>query len=492
MPPRSSNADDGQKDEQDWTIIFTRDPKTIVGIMRIIHTHLIRLLIAVLFPVAAQGAENRVHEYNLENGLKIIVQEDRRAPVVVSQIWYRVGASFENDGITGISHVLEHMMFKGTDNHPPGEFSRIIASHGGRENAFTGRDYTAYFQRLEQSRLPISFELEADRMRGLNLSEKEFAKELQVVLEERRMRTEDNPQAKTYEHFLAMAYSNSPYKNPIIGWPADLHHLRLTDLDTWYKRWYAPNNAVLVVVGDVAAIDVYTLAKRHFAPLKPSEIEAPKPREEIPQLGKRRMTVKIPAKTPYLIMGYKVPVLAGIEREWEAYALEVLAGILDAGNSSRLAKNLVRGSQVSVSASAGYDLYARLPSLFTLTGIPVQGKTLTHLEKAFQTEIHKIKDKPVKNAELDRVKAQVMAQAVYERDSIFYQAMQLGLLETVGLGWRSVDDYVDRVNAVTARQVQSVALKYLVDNHLNVAYMEPLPLDGKTPVARRSGGRHAQ
>ena len=460
--------------------------------MRQIQTIVIFVFVAIFSPAIVGATNSQVHEYKLDNGLTLLVREDHRSPVVVSQVWYKVGSSYEFDGITGVSHVLEHMMFKGTDNHQPGEFSRIIASNGGRENAFTGRDYTAYFQSLENSRLSISFELEADRMRHLRLLEDEFVKELQVVLEERRMRTDDQPRSKTREHFLAMAYSNSPYKNPIIGWPSDIDNLNVDDLAAWYQRWYAPNNAIVVVAGDVIPDRVYALAKKYFGPLKPSEIDIQKPRKEIVQLGKREMVVKLPAKTPYLLMGYKVPVLLGIDREWEAYALEVLAGILDSGQSARLSKNLVRGKQIAVSVGAGYDLYARLPSLFSISGTPIPGKTLEELEQALKNEISQLQDKRVSEKELERVKARVVANAVYERDSVFYQAMQIGMLETVGLGWKKMDDYVERVLSVTPAQVRFVARKYLVDDRLSVAYLEPLPIDNSKPLRPQHGGRHGR
>jgi zinc protease len=427
-------------------------------------------------PFALHAAGPKVSEFTLDNGLKLLVQEDHRAPVAVTQVWYKVGASYEHGGITGISHMLEHMMFKGTEKHPPGDFSRIIAANGGSENAFTGQDYTAYFQTLEKSRLPVSFELEADRMRNLRLLPEEFAKEQQVVLEERRLRTDDQPRAKLAEHFDAVAYTNSPYKNPVIGWPDDVSNLTVGDLAEWYSRWYAPNNATVVVVGDVEPQHVLKLAQKHFGPLKASQLPQPKPRGEVEQLGSRRMTVRLPAKLPYLVLGYKTPVLKGAAEEWEAYALEVAGGILDGGNSARLASRLVRGQQIASAAGASYDLYARLPALFMLEGTPAQGKSLQALEKALLAEVRRLHEEPVTAEELDRVKAQVLASNVFERDSIFYQAMQLGLTETVGLGWKTVDEYVDKINAVTPEQIQKVARKYLVGDRLSVAYLEPLPI----------------
>jgi len=259
-----------------------------------------RRLLATGLLVASQAAlaAGVVHEYQLDNGLKLIVKEDHRAPVVVSQVWYKVGSSYEHDGITGVSHVLEHMMFKGTDDHPPGEFSRIISENGGTENAFTSSDYTAYFQKLEKSRLPISFELEADRMRKLRLQDKEFRKEINVVMEERRLRTEDKPTAQTYEQFSAAAFTSSSVRIPTIGWMNDLENMQLADLQRWYERWYAPNNAVVVVVGDVVPEEVLKLAKNYFEPLKPEKIVPPKPRIEPEQQGSRRITVNAVAPGP--------------------------------------------------------------------------------------------------------------------------------------------------------------------------------------------------
>lgn len=457
-------------------------------------SHGLRLILLTL-PLAVQGAESPTpKEYMLDNGLKLLVQEDHRAPAVVSQVWYKVGASNEYGGITGISHMLEHMMFKGTQKHAPGEFSRIIAANGGRENAFTGDDYTAYFQTLEKSRLPVSFELEADRMRNLKLTEAEFSKEHQVVLEERRLRTDDQPRSKMQEHFASVAYTSSPYMNPVIGWPDDVAELTLDDLKKWYSLWYAPNNATVVVVGDVNPDDVYKLAKKFFGPLKKSVLPAPKTRGEVEQLGMRRMTVKLPAKLPYLVMGYKTPSLKTGTSEAEAYALEVAAGILDGGNSSRLSSRLVRGQQIAASAGAGYDLYSRLSTQFTLEGTPAEGKTIADLEKSLQEEVRKLRDEPVTNDELQRVKAQVLASHVYQFDSTFYQAMKLGTAETVGLGWRKVAEYVDKINAVTAEQIQQAARKYLIDDHLSISQLDPQPLPEGSPApeAAPMGGGHVR
>ncbi|MFV2057430.1 MAG: M16 family metallopeptidase, partial [Thiohalomonadales bacterium] len=392
---------------------------------------------------------------------------------VVSQIWYKAGSSYEKNGTTGVAHLLEHMMFKGTQKHGPNEFSRIIAENGGRENAFTGPDYTAYFQRLEKSRLAVSFELEADRMQGLNLSEEEFKKEIKVVMEERRMRTDDKPRSVTYEQFAAAAFVNSPYHHPVIGWMDDLKSMTVQDAQDWYDSYYAPNNATLVVVGDVDPQEVYALAKKYYGPLEARKIPPLKPQIEIPQVGKRSITVKAPAKVPYLVMGYKVPVVATAKIEWEPYALEMLANVLDGGESARFNKNIVRGSQIASRVGAGYDIYSRLADLFIIDGTPAQGKTVDELQVAIMEQIDMVKTELVAAHELERIKTQIIASKVYEKDSIFYQAMQIGTLETVGLDWRLMDDFVDKLRSVTAEQVKQVANKYLVDSGLTDARLDP-------------------
>lgn len=448
-------------------------------------------LLCAVFAVPA-GAAAEVHEYSLDNGMKVFVKEDHRAPVVASMVWYRVGSSYEYNGITGVSHVLEHMMFKGTEKYGPGEFSRIIAENGGKENAFTSRDYTAYFQRLHKDRLEISMKLEADRMRNMKVLDEEFAKEIQVVMEERRMRTEDNPEALTYEAFNASAFLTSPYRWPVIGWMNDLEHMTADDIRAWYQVWYAPNNAALVVAGDVDPDQVFALAQKHFGPLQPmSNLTPPKPREEVPQRGERRISVKVPAELPYLIMGYKAPVVEpGDDDDYEPYALDVLASILDGGNSARFAKNLVRGQQVAANAGAGYSAFSRLETLFLFDGNPAQGHTIPELETAIRKEIDKVKNELVSTDELARIKAQVIAGEVYQLDSVFYQAMQIGRLESVGLDWRLADEYAERIQQVTAEQVRAVARKYLVDEHLTVAVLKPQPLDGKQAPRPAPGLRH--
>ncbi len=455
-----------------------RNTSTILVLMVMING----VLSNAAYAIERVKAVNPVQEYTLDNGLKILVKQDKRSPIAVVQLWYKVGASYEQNGSTGISHVVEHMMFKGTNKYPTGEFNRIIGENGAQDNAFTAQDYTAYYQIIAADRLEVAFDLESDRVRNLTLPAEEFKKEIEVVKEERRWRTEDKPQALLREQFEAAAFVNSPYHNPVIGWMSDLDAMSVEDLRSWYERWYAPNNATLVVVGDVEPEKVLALAKQYYGPLKPTEhIPTPKPQQEIEQKGLRYIKVKAPAELPYLMMGYKTPNLLSTKDAWEPYALDVLASVLDGGTSSRLAKNLVRGKEIAAQASAGYDAYGRLPDLFTLTGTPAQGQSIETLKQALLEQVKQLQDTPIAAAELERVKAQVIASDVYGRDSQQQQASVLGALVSVGLDYHLADDYVDNVLAVTPEQVQAVAKKYLIEDHLTIAELVPQPIDPNKP-----------
>lgn len=328
-------------------------------------------------------------------------------------------------------------------------------------------------------------------MRNMKVIDDEFAKEIQVVMEERRMRTDDKPTSLTYEQFSAAAFTTSPYRSPVIGWMHDLQNMTADDIRDWYKIWYAPNNATLVVVGDVEPDNIFKLAEKHFGPLQPSDIKPIKPTPDIEQKGERRIVVKAPAELPYLIMGYKAPRIEPDDASWEPYALSVLAAILDGDNSSRFAKHLVREQQIATSAGAGYDAHTLHPGLFLFDGQPAQGRTIEELEKAIRAEIDKLKTELASDDELARVKAQVVAGKVYEKDSVFYQAMQIGALETIGLGWEIGEVYVDKIQQVTAEQVRDVAKKYLIDDTLTVAVLEPQKIDrDQQPLRPISGMRH--
>jgi len=448
------------------------------------------LVILLSLALAACG---HTQETTLANGLRVIVKEDHRSPVVVSQIWYKVGSQDEPEGITGISHALEHMMFKGTAKHGPNEFSRIIAENGGRENAFTSYDYTSYFQQLEKSRLPIAFELEADRMRNLTLAGEEFDKEIRVVMEERRLRTDDQPEALVAEKFMATAYKVHPYRHPVIGWMADLKSMTIKDVRDWYHRWYTPSNAILVVAGDVKPKEVFALAEKYFGPVPAHPAERGKEPVEPRQTEERRVRVSVPAEVPYLLMGFHTPSLTSAGRgdvaDWEPYALSVLGGVLDGGQASRFERDLVREKKIASSIDVDYTAVSRSPNMFLIDATPTKGHKTGDLEQAILAQIERVKREPVTAEELKRVKAQVVASNVYSQDSVFYQAMRIGQMASVGLDWRLLDEYVRKLNAVTPEQVQAVARKYLVDTNLTVAVLDPLPMKpGQRRPAPRMGG----
>jgi zinc protease len=433
------------------------------------------------------------HEYMLANGLKIVVKEDHRSPVVISQIWYKAGSIDELNGTTGVAHVLEHMMFKGTKSVSSGEFSKKIAAIGGRDNAFTSRDFTGYFQQLHKSELALAMKLEADRMRNLILTKEEFAKEIKVVMEERRLRTDDQPHALVYEKMMSVAYQSHPYRRPIVGWMNDLENMTVDDAQEWYDRWYAPNNAVLVVVGDVDPKKVFSLAQKYYGEIKSRPIASlalRKPQTEVTQAGIKRLQVKAPAKMPYLVMGYHAPVLHDANADWEPYALEMLVGVLDGNESARLNKELVRDQQIASSINAEYDATGRGPGMFFLSGTPSEGRSVVELEAALRNEIERLISAGVTEKELRRVRAQVVSGHVFQLDSMFYQAMQIGQLESVGLSYRDLDTIIKKLQTVTAKQIREVAIKYLIDDSLTVAILDPQPLEQRAAIPASTKLRH--
>lgn len=444
----------------------------------------------IVLALMVGSAQAAVTDVTLDNGMRVIVQEDHRAPVMVSQVWYRAGSMDEFNGTTGVAHVLEHMMFKGTQNVPPGEFSKRIAAAGGRENAFTSRDHTAYFQQMQKDRLELAMQLEADRMANLVISDELFDKEVQVVMEERRLRTDDQPQSVVYERLMATAYQTHPYRRPIIGWMDDLQNMTGQDARDWYARWYAPNNATLVVAGDVKADEVIALAKRYFGALPARALPVRKPQDEPAQVGEKRIVVKAPAQLPYLVMAWHAPTLKDWDKDTTPYALQILAGVLSGNDSARLQESLVKTQRIAVNASAGYDAVARGPGMFLVDATPAEGKSVAELEQAVRAEIRRIQDQGISEAELARVKAQVIAADVYQRDSLFYQAMLLGEYVTAGLPPEALARRVDKLRAVTAKDVQAVAQQWLKDDQLSVAELDPQALSPQTGRAAVPGVRH--
>lgn len=420
-----------------------------------------------------QNEKQSVHEYTLDNGMQLLVKPDHRAPIVVSQIWYKIGSSFEITGATGVSHVLEHMMFKGTDRFEAGEMSDLVARYGGSENAFTGRDYTGYYQVWEKSRLPASFAIEANRMQNLLLDPEQFAKEVKVVMEERRLRTDDSPVGTAYERFFAAAYVSSPYQGPVIGWMHDLSQLTLEFTQQWYEQWYAPNNSVLVVAGDVQPEEVFELAKKYFGDIPSKTLPKLPVYDEVPPKGVKRLVVEDKVEVPQLMMGFLVPSLATAENREEIFALSMLQQVLDGGLSARFETELVRGQQVAASVGAGYNPLARGDVLFSIMGAPTKNETLASLEAAIVAEIKKIQQEPPSKLEMDRALAQMKASDIFEQDSVYAQADILGRLAVIDLDWRLADQWFDFMSSVTPEQVQQVAQKYLIEKRLTVLNLVP-------------------
>jgi len=434
------------------------------------------LLGALSVPLLALAAEPQpTHEFSLDNGLKVIVREDHRAPVVVSQLWYKVGSSYETPGQTGLSHALEHMMFKGSRKLGPGEASRVLRELGAEENAFTSDDYTAYYQVLARDRLGVAFELEADRLASLRLPPEEFVREIEVIKEERRLRTEDNPSAKAFERFKALAYPASGYHTPTIGWMADLKRMSVEELRAWYETWYAPNNATLVVVGDVTASEVKALAQRYFGAIPRRELPVAKAPQELAEPGERRIILHLRTQLPSLLMGFNVPGLATVADARQVNALRLISALLDGGYSARLSSRLERGEELVSAASSWYDAYARGDSLFVLSATPntQKGKTLEETEAGLWRQLEDLKQTPPSATELERVRAQVIAGLVYERDSITSQASTIGELESVGLSWKLMDQELAALEAVTPADIQQAAKTYFIRERLSVAHILP-------------------
>lgn len=435
-------------------------------------------------------AHAALYQTTLENGMQIVVKQDARAPIVVHQVWYRVGSNYETNGQTGISHMLEHMMFKGTDSVAPGEFSKRVSQMGGRENAFTSANYTAYFQVVGKQHLAEVMTLESDRMMNLALSNKEFQPERNVVKQERLWSVEDRPMSKLFEQFKATAYLSSPDRHPVIGWMNDIEHYTLDDLKRWYQKWYAPNNATLVVVGDVDPQAVVELAKQTYGVYPPRTVNPPKPQQEVTQQGTRRIELKDATPVPSLVMGYHAPSLVTAAQTEEVYALSVLASILDGGDSARLNQTLVREQQVASSIGAFYRAFGRLGSQFVFSGQPSEKTSVEELEQAILTQIEGLQTQLISQDELARVLAQAEAEYVYMQDSTQSQANSIGMMVSVGLAADTLDNWVENLRQVTPAQIQAVAKKYLHNDNLTVAVLRPNGETNRKPAAKPDfGGR---
>jgi zinc protease len=436
-----------------------------------------------------------VEQFKLANGLTVIVKQDRRAPTAVHMLWVRVGSMDEVDGTSGVAHAVEHMMFRGTRDVKPGEYSRRVAALGGRENAFTSRDNTGYFQQIPAGKLEEVIKLEADRFAHNQWPEDEFRREIEVVKEERRLRTEDSPRGLLWEVLNAAIFQSSPYRRPVVGWMSDLEAMTAQDVREFYRHWYVPANAAVVVAGDVDPAQVRRLAEKYYGNIPARAAPARKPRSEPPQVGVRRIEYKAPAEQSYVALAFKVPRLTSFEPgadNDDALALTVLAAVLDGYSGARLDRALTQGSdRLADSAGAGNGLWGRGPQLFTLDGVPARGKTPEQLEAALRAEVVKVAREGVSEAELNRVKTQWVASEVYKLDSVMNQARELGGDWVQGLPLDAGERLIQRLRGITAEQVKAVAAKYFGDDQLTVGTLRPQPVDpNRKPRTPPPGLRH--
>ena len=426
---------------------------------------------SIIFAFTSPAVATEPREFILSNGMKVLLVEVPKAPVATVQVWYKVGSRNEVMGRAGLSHMLEHMMFKGTAKYPKGTFSRLIRKNGGMDNAFTSQDFTAYFENLAADRVELALELEADRMQGLLLDTKELATEREVVKEERRLRAEDDPQGALVEALFAQAYLSHPYHWPVIGWFGDLDAMTLDDLQRHYDTYYSPNNATLVVVGDIKADSLLPTIKQLFEPIP----RGPEPKliatMESEQKGERRFLLKRDAQVPFVMMGYRVPNFTSED----SYALDILDSILSHGKSSRLYQSLVYEQKSSLAVGAEYNLLQTDPGLFYFYALVSPGQRPEVVEEALHREIKRLQADPPTEQELQRAKNQVEATHIFEQDSNFRHAMLLGQAESVGAGWRKIDQFVERIRAVTAKDIQHVARHYLTEDNRTVGTLIPVP-----------------
>lgn len=426
---------------------------------------------------AEQPYAERVRETTLRNGLKVLLLEDHKAPVAVFQVWYRVGSRNEQLGHTGLSHLLEHLMFKGTKKVGPEEYSRIIQRNGGNDNAFTADDATTYFATLASDRLSVVIDLEADRMQNLTFDESHFTPEHQVVMEERRLRTDDNPVSALFEIINSVAYTAHPYQWPTIGWMNDVRQATREDALAYYRTYYSPGNAFIVCAGDFSSDDLLAAVEKAFAAIPMGPLPPPVRALEPLQNGERRTVLKREAQLPFVAMAYHVPNLNSADGP----ALEVLSAVLAGGKSARLYQQLVYKKRLAHDVGSSYELTSVDPGLFFVYAQPLPGKGAGQLEKALLAEVAQLQRHAVGEAELTKAKNGLEASFVLGQDSLFYEALLLGQYEVAG-GWRQVDKYVSSIRAVTPADLLRVAAFYLTPTNRTVGTLEPIPAPAGKPA----------
>ena len=412
-------------------------------------------------------------ETTLKNGLKVIIREDHRAPMVMTQIWYKVGSTDESGNTLGISHVLEHMMFKGTSKVPNDEFTRISRIYGGSINAATFTNYTNYYQLYPKAYFPMALELEADRMSNLLLRQQDFEPEIKVVMEERRQRTEDNPRSRAFERFKWISYPTSHYRQPVIGHMKTLNNIQLNDVKQWYKTWYTPNNAILVIVGDVESEQALLQVQKYFADTPSRATPQRNDVLEFEHLGYRHMEINTDVQVPNLYMTWNVKSLASAINPQDAYALTIIRSLLDSGISSRLQDRLVRDRKLLTSVSVSYDPYNRGDSLFSISALPANGVSFEDAQKAIQAEVDALKTEDIPKHELERITTRFVSNLIYNQDSIAGQAKMIGNLEVNGLSYRLMDELPKYYENVSMSDIQRVANSYFIRENLSTLYLAP-------------------
>ena len=419
--------------------------------------------------------DKHISSKKLDNGLRVYVIEDNRAPLSWFQIWYNVGSSDEDPGLTGISHALEHMMFKGTPKYPSGKIIGLVDENGGSQNAFTSRDYTCYWQKFPKNKLELSFEIESDRMQNLILKENDFIAEKAVILEERRMRIEDNPNSLAYEQFMATLAVATPYQNPVIGWQRDIKNITVRDMREWYKTWYSPNNATIVVAGDVVPSEVFKLAEKYFGNIPPSILPAVKDMNPVPQLGKKDITVKANAKVPSVAMGIQVPSLVSADssQKNDIYSLVLLNEIIGGGRNSLLEKDLVREQEIATVAGSSYSPFAKYDLDFYLYAVPSKGNSTANLEKAIFKLFNSIAANPISQQELAKAKTRVITHEVYAKESPENRATDLGAILSIGLSWSDYTEFFASLQQVTPEDITAVVKKYFTPDNFVVVNLLP-------------------
>jgi zinc protease len=427
---------------------------------------------------ALSGTHLAVTEATLENGLRVLVQDDPRNPIVAVQVFYRVGSRNERPGATGLAHFLEHMMFKGTPTYGRGQVARLIEENGGRDNAYTTKDLTSYYTNIAADKLDLVLRIEADRMRHLLLDAAEIDSERKVVMEERRMRSEDDPDGLVYEAMSSLAFVAHPYRWPIIGWMSDIVRINRAELRAFYDTYYLPNNAIVVIAGDVRAPAALAMVRRHFAGVQRGPAPPPVTAVEPPAIDERRLVVRREqAQLPVVNIAWHVP----NHTSPDAPALELLSTLLSSGRASRLYQKLVYEKRMVLGAGGDYSYFSLDPSLFWFYAAPLPGQAPDAVEQALLAEVERLKQEVVPEEELARARNQIEASFVWQQDSVFSRASALGRFEMLG-SWRLFDDYLPRLRAVTAADLQRVARTYFALDRKNVSIL--LPLEPAAPASR--------